>query len=275
MEPLSRLFERAGLPAFGLPRGLEALYGGDLGFAAPRVYANFVASVDGVAALPVAVESGALVSGGSEADRFVMGLLRACADAVLIGAGTFRKAPGSLWRPEAAWPAGAAEFAELRARRGQRPSPPLALVSASGELDVTQPALADAFIVTTPAGEARLRGRLPPGARVATIDRGPGGGPIRMRAVLALLGAEGLGTVLTEGGPLLAAELAADQLLDELFLTVAPALFGRFAGDARKSILDGTDLTRKPAALLSARRAGDFLFLRYGLDATTPAPPST
>src|SRR5581483_102368 len=177
MEALQRLFERAGLPAFGLPPRLAALYGGDLGFASPRVYANFVASVDGVAALPVRVESGALVSGGSEADRFVMALLRACADVVLIGASTFRKAPGHLWRAEAVWPDGAAEIAELRARLGLRPSPPLAVVSRSGELDVTQPALADALIVTTPAGAERLRagGNLPQGARLIALDTG--GGP--------------------------------------------------------------------------------------------------
>src|SRR5260370_26510004 len=107
MEPLSLLFERDGLPSFGLPAALRAAYGGELGFASPRVYANFVSSVDGVVALPVREDSGPLVSGGADGDHFVMALLRACADAVLIGAGAFRKAPGHLLRAEAVWPSAA------------------------------------------------------------------------------------------------------------------------------------------------------------------------
>ena len=101
MKPLERLFEREGLPCFGLPAELAAAYGGDFGLGRPELYANFVASVDGVVALPGAGESGQRVSGGDEPDRFIMGLLRAAADAVLIGAGTFRTAVGDLWHPEA------------------------------------------------------------------------------------------------------------------------------------------------------------------------------
>src|ERR1700749_3234995 len=93
---LRRFYEREGLPGFGLPAELAEAYGGDLGFEGPRVVANFVASVDGVLALPAEAEAGGLISQGSEADRFVMGLLRACAGAVLVGAETFRKGEG-LW----------------------------------------------------------------------------------------------------------------------------------------------------------------------------------
>src|SRR6059058_3965143 len=92
--PLARLHERAGLPFWGLPPPLAAAYGGDLGFARPCVYANFVASMDGVTALgPEYPSSGSAISGHAPADRFVMGLLRACADVVLIGAGTLRATP--------------------------------------------------------------------------------------------------------------------------------------------------------------------------------------
>jgi pyruvate/2-oxoglutarate dehydrogenase complex dihydrolipoamide acyltransferase (E2) component len=51
-EPsFSLLYEEPGLPGWGLPAGLAAAYGGDLGFAQPCTYANFVASLDGVTAL--------------------------------------------------------------------------------------------------------------------------------------------------------------------------------------------------------------------------------
>jgi hypothetical protein len=63
-EPLELLFERSGLPHFGLPPSLSAIYGGDLGFSTPRLFANFVSSIDGVVALPTGGESGHVVSGG-------------------------------------------------------------------------------------------------------------------------------------------------------------------------------------------------------------------
>ena len=76
---LQLLFEREGLPSFDLPEPLRTDYGGGFGLPERCLYANFVASVDGVVALRTQEESGHIISGGSEADRFVMGLLRACA----------------------------------------------------------------------------------------------------------------------------------------------------------------------------------------------------
>ena len=256
--PLQILFEREGLPAFDLPEPLRSGYGGPFGLGEQCVYANFVASVDGVVALRTREESGHIISGGSEADRFVMGLLRACADAVLLGAGTFRKASGHLWHAEQIHPACAPQFAELRRRLGLSPQPPLVLVTATGEIDPAQPALRDAIVVTTPAGEARLQGRLPPTTRVES-------GPIRLGPLLEKLRAQGYRRILTEGGPTLASQLAAEGLLDELFLTRSPSLFGRFAADGRKGLIDGVDLAGRPVDLLGVRRHESYLFLRYAL----------
>ena len=258
MEPLQLLYERAGPAGAGLPLQLAELYGGDLGFDTPCVIANFVSSVDGVVALGTAEESGHLISGGNEADQFVMGLLRACAGAVLLGAGTFRKSGGHLWHADHVYPAAAARFAELRRNLGLRPQPPLVLVTATGEIDPAQPALRDAIVVTTPAGESRLRGQLPDTARIVA-------GPIRLREVIELLRSEGVRVLLSEGGPSLVAQLAEEKLLDELFLTSSPRLFGRWPGDGRKGLIDGLDLRGTPLELLSARRHGSFLFLRYAL----------
>ncbi|HEX9604732.1 MAG TPA: dihydrofolate reductase family protein [Myxococcales bacterium] len=256
--PLQLLFEREGLPAFDLPEPLRNGYGGAFGLGEQCVYANFVASVDGVVALRTREESGHIISGGSEADRFVMGLLRACADAVLLGAGTFRKAGGHLWHAEQIHPACAPQFAELRRRLGLSPQPPLVLVTATGEIDPAQPALRDAILVTTPAGEARLHGRLPKATRVES-------GPIRLGPLLEKLRAQGYRRILTEGGPTLASHLAAEGLLDELFLTRSPSLFGRFAADGRKGLIDGVDLAGRPVDLLGVRRHESYLFLRYAL----------
>src|SRR5438270_11672839 len=115
MEALEVLVDEAAGPRVPLPPGLEQLYGGELKMAAERVYANFVSSVDGVVALADrTISSGPALSGRSEADRFVMGLLRAVAGAVLIGGGTLRDDPGHLWTADYSFPAASSEFAIRR-----------------------------------------------------------------------------------------------------------------------------------------------------------------
>jgi riboflavin biosynthesis pyrimidine reductase len=260
-QPLELLFEHSDLPRLELPSELIASYGGTLGFESPCVYANFVASLDGVVALAGDAESGQIISGKNPADRFVMGLLRSCADAVLVGAGTFRKSPGHLWLPDRIYPAAGAFFAEARQRLGLAAKPQFVLVSASGEIDIGEAALEGALIVTTRGGENRLRGRVPESTRVVVLDADR----VHLPAVLDLLRAEGMPRVLTEGGPTLFSELVAAKSLDQLFVTSSPALFGRFAADGRKSLAEGFDLGGAQFELLSARRHRSHLFLRYAL----------
>jgi riboflavin biosynthesis pyrimidine reductase len=261
MKPLERLFEREGLPSRELPAALGAAYGGDFGLDRPTFYANFVSSIDGVVAIPFGGDSGQRVSGGDEPDRFIMGLLRACADAVMVGAGTFRLAAGGLWHPETAYPPATESYAELRRMLGLRPHPVLVVVTGSGRLDPSQQALRDCLILTTPQGEARLRGTLPEGARVAVV----GAPPIAGRSLLDELHAQGWQTILVEGGPTLVGPLLAAGLIDELFLTTSPLLFGRYPGDLRKSLADGVDLGGRAMELTSVRRHESHLYLRYRL----------
>ncbi len=76
---LELLYEVPGLPAYALPEALARAYGGTLGFPEHRLFGNFVASIDGVVALHREDRSpGSTIGGDSEADRVVMGLLRAC-----------------------------------------------------------------------------------------------------------------------------------------------------------------------------------------------------
>ncbi len=115
---LEVLFEADGLPSVDLPAELERLHGGTLGFAAPRLYANFVSTLDGVVAIPSVPESNKIIAAGSEADRFLMGLLRAFADVVVIGTGTLHGSPKGMWSPAGPYPATAEALAELRTRLG-------------------------------------------------------------------------------------------------------------------------------------------------------------
>jgi riboflavin biosynthesis pyrimidine reductase len=265
---LELLFERGGLPELALPPALARAYGGAMGMRRPSLFANFVSSVDGVVALGMDGESGHVISGDSAADRFVMGLLRACANAVIVGASTLRASPEHLWTPARIFPSAAEHFAELRRTLGFPPEPTFVVVTASGALDPKWPALRGAVVATTREAESRLKSELP-GSRVVAFDVDPGveteRAPLPLAPLLELLRAEGAELVLTEGGPSLVARLVAEGLLDELFLTVSPALFGRFAGDAKKALVDGVDLGRKALELSSLRRCGSHLFLRYTL----------
>ena len=261
MEPLLRLFEREGLPAGPLPGALAAIYGGGLSLPRPGVVANFVSSVDAVVALTCEGESGHIISGADEGDRFIMGLLRATSDAVLIGAGTFRKAGGQLWHPEAIFPASRDHFATLRRQLGLRSHPLLVIVTDVGDIDPTQPALQDSLIITTPQGESRLRGRLPSTAQIAVFNASP----ISGTNILECLRGRGLQVILVEGVPTLMGQLLEESLIDELFLTTSPRLFGRQEGDGRKSLVEGVNLGGRSLKLLSVRGHESHLYLRYAV----------
>ena len=59
--------------------------------ARPYCIANFVSTLDGVVSFNLPGQSeGAQISSSNEEDRFIMGLLRASADAVLVGSGTLQ-----------------------------------------------------------------------------------------------------------------------------------------------------------------------------------------
>ncbi|MFG1679168.1 dihydrofolate reductase family protein [Nonomuraea sp. NPDC049269] len=260
------LYEQAALPPAGLPSTLATAYGGDLGFTEPCVYANFVASLDGVVALgPQYPSSGSAISGGEPADRFVMGLLRAFADVVLIGAGTLRASAGHRWTPEHVYPAAAADFAELRGSRGRTAGPELAVVTATGDVPTGHPGLeAGALILTTKVGARLLDERLPATCTVVVLGVGP---VLRMADVLRSIRDRGHTMVLSEGGPRLFGHLVRDRLADELFLTLSPVIAGR-ADTSRPGLVTGLELLpsrRESAELVSLRRCASYLFLRYRL----------
>lgn len=256
-----------------MPPELEARYGGrlivPLATDRPTVIANFVSTIDGVVALgPGEPSGGGPISDFHEPDRFVMGLLRSLADVVLIGAGTLRGSTAHRWTAAHVNPGSAASFARWRARMGLAAEPTTVVVSATGDLPVNHPGLNDpsvpVLVATTPRGARRLaasiRGGRGRGLRVET----PGGGDELTGAeIVALLGRLDARLVLCEGGPHLMGQLAAADLIDELFLTVAPQIVGRAGG--RLGLVEGVALpaASRPKELISVHRSTDHLFLRY------------
>jgi riboflavin biosynthesis pyrimidine reductase len=69
-----------------------------------------------------------------------------------------------------------------------------------------------------------------------------------------------------EGGPRLFGQFVDSGHVNELFLTVSPALVGQ-RGDQSLGLIHGTDFGRSPkrTRLLSIRRHASHLFLRYAL----------
>jgi riboflavin biosynthesis pyrimidine reductase len=259
---LELLWEEPGLPEAELPEELQTFYGGRLGLDEPRVYANFVETLDGIVAIPELERSNALVADENDDDKQLMGLLRAFADVVLIGSGTLLASPKGRWRPEGVYPAGKEAFRELRERRGRPEQPAVAVVTTGASLDTSHRVLADALVLTTARGEEQLRDVVP---NVIAVNDGDW---VDLRAAIRLLRDRGHQLILAEAGPTTFGALLADHLVDELFLTVSPVFAGRIVTGRRLGLVEGVELmpdARVGGKLLSVRRSSEHLFLRYGL----------
>lgn len=263
LEPLEVLYEEDDLPRTGLPNELARLYGGDLGFAEACLYANFVASVDGVVAIPPMPRSNEFIAGDSDADRFLMGLLRAFADLVLVASGVLRASPRGTWQPDAIYPPCAPAYASLRERLGASRAPEVAVLTGHGSIDPAHPLLeSGALVLTSAVGADRLAGRLPAASTVVVLGPDPEIDPV---AVVDALRAEGHRRILCEAGPHTFGSLLEADVVDELFLTTSPLLVGDVGPESRFALVEGADLT--PAAtrarLVGVRRDGSYLFQRY------------
>jgi riboflavin biosynthesis pyrimidine reductase len=272
-EPLSTLYERgpAPDPPF-LTEPLRELYGGDLSFPGhadrPYVIANFVQTLDGVVSFAIPGQSGGgEISGFDQADQFVMGLLRSCADAVMVASGTLHGDPGHVRTPGFVFPPAADLFAALRRQAG-RPALPLnVVVTGSGRIDLSEPTFhtpgLETVVVTTEEGERRLRAHHGQALAVTRVRTVAAAGPVPPRATAELLWREfGVRTLLHEGGPTLLGAFLADRLLDEIFLTIAPKLIG---GEDPLTIVKGASLGVIHLELRSLVELDGELFLKYGI----------
>jgi riboflavin biosynthesis pyrimidine reductase len=198
-----------------------------------------------------------------------MALLRAQADAIVIGAGTFRVARRHQWSPGGLVPEAAQDFdayrALLRAPAAERA--PLYVLTASGRLDPAHVALSEpetrVTVLTTETGASRLEGSLPSAVEVLALGNRNELDPAEVvRRITRRSG----GLILCEGGPHLLGAFTRAGLLDELFLTVAPQIAGRDEQERRLGLVEGFAAFPQEAprlTLYSLRRAGDHLFMRY------------
>jgi len=250
----------------------------------PWVYNNFVQSLDGIISLLGEHASGGYISQSRE-DRWLMDLLRAHADGLIMGMTTLeeeRRARGPESRGivfQVSEPALQALRTRLSKKRERN-----IFVTRAEDLDLTKfkvfdGDVVDSAIVTSPAGAGRLRAR---GQRpnVAIVSAGEGE-HLDLPAAIAKLRQElGIEYLLCEGGPTLYGTLARADLIDEKFLTVSPIEVGqlvppeqpRLASEEkiahlmRPTVFGGPGFTEDTMShwdWVSCRKAGDHQFNRY------------
>ncbi|MQA10073.1 MAG: pyrimidine reductase family protein [Pseudonocardiaceae bacterium] len=230
-------------------RELERLYDYPDTAGRPWVQANFVSSMDGAVA----------VSGRSEGlsgptDKRIFALGRDLADVVLVGAGT---ALVERYRPVRRSTA----RVERRERLGLRGIPPVAVVTRRCSLTPDSALLTDATvapIILTCRGapEQRKAALAEAGAEVLEL----GDESVDLPRALDALAARGLRRICCEGGPHLFGQLIADDLVDQLCLTIAPLLAG---GDAGRIAVGPLPASPHAMRLASVLHDDGFLMLRY------------
>lgn len=279
--PLESLFDIVSGRDLPLPPELATLYG-RLAFPVhpnrTHVIGNFVTTLDGVVSLnePGHV-SGGDISGWSRHDQAVMGLLRAVADAVIVGAGTLRAEPNHRWTAQYINPSFVDSYQQLRVSLG-KPEPPLnVIVTARGEVSLDLPVFQSGevpvLLVTTAHGAERIRAQhLPLGVNVAAGSRADS---LSARAILQTVKrVRRCEVILVEGGPQLMADFLGERLLDELFLTLAPQIAGRDGEVERPGLVAGQRFAPEHplwGKLVSVKRGGSHLFLRYAFEAEEQA----
>ena len=265
-------------PAF--PQGLRDQYDGALPLspppaARPFVLANFVSTLDGVVSYGLKGQAGgSTISGADPADRFIMGLLRASADAVIVGARTLHDAGRkSLWTPEYTYPEAKDLYKDYRANILHKPEYPLVVVvSGSGRLELESAVFhtpgVRIVVMTTSAGSdalARAGATKMPSVEIQAFKAENGAlSPLAMLEVLS--NQYGIRRLLHEGGPTLFGQFMAAEVIDELFLTLSPQIAGRSSGTMRPALVEGTEFVPASAPwfqLLSVKQSGDHLYFRY------------
>lgn len=233
----------------------------------PFTFDNFVMSHDGRVSFNAPGHlGGGDVSRRDTHDRWLMGLIRARADAVIVGGSSIAAAGNHVWTPQAVFPEDAAAFADLREAEGRAPVPLLVVLTRSGTIPRHAPALDDpslpVLVATTSDGAQQAQRIL--GERPWISYLVIGSRLDQLAVMRALRHDWGIRHLLVEAGPQVYGALLKDRLIDDAFVTLSPIIIGESDEQRRPSLIEGaafgyTDPPR--LRLLSVHRHGSYLYL--------------
>jgi riboflavin biosynthesis pyrimidine reductase len=191
----------------------------------------------------------------------------------MVGSGTLQAVgPQGSWLPESVYPAAKDLYQKYRTEVLRKQDLLVVIVSGAGQLDLTSDVFRTSrtrvLILTTEQGKQRLL-QNGVGALSSVEVKALASAETRISpsAMLGLLRQEyGVELLLHEAGPTLFGEFLEGGFVDELFLTVAPQVAGRGAEQPRPGLVEKVEFLPATApwwTLLSARKSGNHLFLRY------------
>jgi len=274
-SPYECLFDDASDSGLSLPQHLQAIYGSDWALPQPEgrtyTYSNFVVSHDGrISFNEPGHYGGDAVSGHNAHDTWLMALLRARADAIIVGDTTLKLEPTHIWTHQFIFPDTMELFHELRRSEGRSRYPLQVFLSLDGAINWDAAVLAsneyDVVIATTHDGAARIDRERPEASRVEVISKNCN--TVDLQELESELRRRySVRSLLVEGGPSAYGSAIAARIIDEEFLTLSPLVVGndRNAGKNRPGLLEGLAFSPGSAirmAPLSVRRNGDYLFVR-------------
>lgn len=221
----------------------------------PHVSVNMAMSLDG----KISTYRREHIALGSEHDRRLMDVLRGKSDAVIIGAGTLRHDGLPIVMRYK-------DLAEARRKHGLPAHPINVVLSRTLRFPATKPffkpAGVERIIFTTKLAPVTRVKRFRKVAEVVVLPRRT----LSPRNVLEVLRGRGVKKVLLEGGGEIHFAFVKDGVVDEIYITLTPKLLG---GAAAPSILDGRGfnaLDHRALRLVSSKRVGDELYLRYRVE---------
>ena len=213
-----------------------------------KIITNTAISLDG----KISTRKSELIKLGSQVDTDRMSMIRAQADAVLVGGNSFRTWPQPLY-PRAE-----------HARHDLLKSPMLnVIVSRTMNFMLSETYLNDRHIRSLFLTTAlNCDGLIPANANVEVLSCKHDITPIW---IVELLEARGIKTLLIEAGGDVLAQFLELNLIDEMYVTLCPKIIG---GDAAPSLVQGhgfADGKLPQLKLLNSDVVHDEIFLHYGV----------
>jgi riboflavin biosynthesis pyrimidine reductase len=266
IEAFQCLFDDSSAPVC-LPDYIRQIYQGDwiIPNKKPYIYSNFVISRDGrISFNEPGHLGGGDVSGFNIHDRWLMALLRARANAVIVGDNTLRLESEHLWTHDYIYPEDTELFTRLRTLEGLSSKPLQVFLSQEGNLFQEAKVFQEQFdivIATTHRGAEKARA-IKARARLDVLALGHDSVDLQQLATI-LYSDFDIKRLLCEGGPRVYGSLLKEKLIDEEFLTLSPTVIGNSLS-TRPGLIEGVAFSpahhpvSKP---ISLRRAGDHLFL--------------